>query len=71
MQHFCEALKPDPHRAIYREMAAKYPEINPWPVPAIENASRQLQLERHPDPKGRVRAKWEPVFGKDHAQTTG
>jgi hypothetical protein len=29
MQHFCEALKPGPHRAIYREMVAKYPEINP------------------------------------------
>jgi hypothetical protein len=29
MQHFCEALKSAPHQAIYREMVAKYPEINP------------------------------------------
>jgi hypothetical protein len=29
MQHFCEALKSPPYQAIYREMVAKYPEINP------------------------------------------
>jgi hypothetical protein len=29
MQHFCEALKSGLHQAIYREMVAKYPEINP------------------------------------------
>src|SRR5215467_9367739 len=26
------------------------------------------RLEHDPDPKGRVSAKWAPVFGKDHAQ---
>jgi hypothetical protein len=28
-----------------------------------------LKSEHDPDPKGRVSAKWEPVFRKDHAQT--
>jgi hypothetical protein len=29
---------------------------------------RQAVLEHDPDPKGRVSAKWAPVFGQDHAQ---
>jgi hypothetical protein len=28
-----------------------------------------MMLEHDPDPKGRVSAKWAPVFRKDHAQT--
>jgi hypothetical protein len=30
---------------------------------------RAIDLEHDPDPKGRVSAKWKPVFRKDHAQT--
>jgi hypothetical protein len=29
MQHFCEALKSGQRQPFYREMVAKYPEINP------------------------------------------
>jgi hypothetical protein len=29
MQHFCEPLKSGRHGAIWLEMAAPYPEINP------------------------------------------
>jgi hypothetical protein len=38
MQHFCEPLKSAPHEAIYREMVAKYPGINPVA------GSRQLKM---------------------------
>jgi hypothetical protein len=31
-------------------------------------SDRLMPIKRHdPDPKGRVSAKWNPVFGQDHA----
>src|SRR5439155_24320335 len=32
-----------------------------------DSKKSHLALEHDPDPKGRVSAKWEPVFGQDHA----
>src|SRR5207237_9620665 len=39
-------------------------------APAARQGSQSCQIIEHdPDPQGRVSAKWEPIFGKDHAQT--
>ena len=32
-------------------------------------AIEATRARHHPDPKGRVSAKWEPIFGQDHAET--
>src|SRR4249919_810850 len=34
-----------------------------------ENMVNEVLTEHGPDPEGRVRAKWEPVFRTDHVQT--